>query len=143
MLRDDRTIVFDTDTILTFVIYDEDGLTEAELEASIAAETAVRRDITGWLLGFYVRRPHAVPLLLYKSNEDSPSDLHIVGSFGGSPDQTVEVTILDTDTYDPDVSPSVELDEGVYMYALKRLGDGVEEVLWSGALTITRTAGWE
>ncbi len=143
MLRSDRTIVFDTDVVLPFQIFDGDGLTDAELQALIDASTAPPKDVTGWDMGFYVRKKpnSADPALIYKAT--SGDGIAIIGTFGGSPAQTVEVTLEDTDTYDPDSSPTVLLKEGQYVYSLKRFGPGVETVLVYGTLTIVRTAGWE
>jgi hypothetical protein len=55
----------------------------------------------------------------------------------------VEVALEDTDTYDPDSSPTVLIKEGIYVYSLKRIDDGSETVLAYGNLTIVRTSGWE
>lgn len=143
MLRSDRTIVFDTDVVLPFRIYDGDGLSDEDLRALIEADTATLKDVTGWTIGFYVRKKStsADPPLIYK--ETGGQGVTIEGAFGGSPIQTVEVALEDVDTYDPDSSPAVQIKAGVYAYALKRLGDGVETVLACGNLTITRTGAWE
>ena len=142
MLRSDRTIVFDTDVVLPFQIYDGDGLTDAELQALIDAGTAPEKDVTGWELGFTVRKKanSADPPLIYKDTTDG---IAIEGTFGGSPAQTIEVTIKDTDTYGPEDAPTVLLKEGTYSYALKRLDEDAETVLVYGKLVITRTSGWE
>lgn len=142
MLRRDLTIVFDTDVVLPFVIYDGDGLTDEELEAQIEAGTAPLKDLTGCTLGFYVRKKEnsADPALIYKS---TGAGIVIEGMFGGSPDQSIEVTLEDTDTYDPDGSPTVLLKAGDYVYGLKRLDEGAETVLSVGKLTIVRTGAWE
>jgi hypothetical protein len=142
MLRSDRTIVFDTDVVLPFRIYDGDGLTDDELQALITAGTATEKDITSWDLAFTVRRKlnSADPPLIYKETGDG---ITLEGTFGGSPLQTVLVALEDTDTYDPDSSPAVLIKEGVYVYALKRLDAGAETVLAYGNLTIQRTGAWE
>lgn len=142
MLRADKIIVFDTDVVIPFQVYDGDGLTDAELEAAISDFTAPLRDITGWTLGFYMRVKPGTddPPLIYKSIGDG---VEIVGSFGGSPEQTVEVTFADTDTYDPTVSPPVLIKPRVYQYALKRLDAGAEAVLVWGTLKIDKKAAWE
>lgn len=143
MLRSDKTIVFDTDVTLPFVIYDGDDLTDDALQALIDAGTAPEKDVTGWTLGFYVRKKanSADPALIYKAT--GGNGITIEGSFGGSPAQTIEVTIEDSDTYDPDASPAVELKAGDYQYALKRLDEGAETVLVWGKLTVDRKAAWE
>ncbi len=145
MLRADKTIVFDTDVILPFEIFDGDSLTDAELLAQIAAGTAPLKDVSGWELGFYVRKKpnSADPALIYKNNSGSPGGITVMGTFGGSPEQTVEVLIEDTDTYDPDVDPVLLIKEGQYVYALKRLDAGAETVLVYGYLNIMRTGAWE
>lgn len=143
MLSADITINFDTDVELPFVIWDGDGLTDAQLQAQIDAGTASRKDVTGWDLAFAMRKKvnSADPPLITKST--SVGGIAIEGTFGGSPDQLVVVSIDDTDTYDPDSSPTVEIKAGNYVYALKRVGAGVETVLVEGTLTVHRTAAWE
>jgi hypothetical protein len=144
MLRRNLSIVFDTDVVIPFRIYDGDGLTDEELEAAILAGTAPLKDITGWDLSFTVRKKeNSAATLIYKTSSGSPGGIAIAGGFGGSPEQTIEVQIDDTDTYDPDVSPAVEIKPGSYVYALKRIDAGAETVLDYGRIDVTRTGGWE
>lgn len=142
MLQVDWTIEYDTDVELPFVIYDGDGLTTEALQALIDAGTAPRKDLTGKSLGFYLRKKvnTADPPLIYKSTDD---DVSIEGTFGGSPDQSIVVAMHDTDTYDPDSSPTVNIKAGRYPYALKVLDDGEEAILAYGTITIVQTAAWE
>ena len=144
MLKRNLAITFDTDVVIPFKIYDGDGLTDAELEAAILADTAPLKDITGWDLSFTVRKKeNSAATLIYKTSSGSPGGISIAGGFGGSPEQTAEVQIDDTDTYDPDVSPPVEIKPGSYVYALKRIDAGAETVLDYGRIDITRTGAWE
>ncbi len=94
-------------------------------------------------MSFTVRKKeNSAAELMYKST-GSAGGVSIAGSFGGSPEQTIEVEFFDTDTYDPDVSPPVEIKPGSYVYALKRTDTGAETALDYGRLEVTRTAAWE
>lgn len=144
MLRRNLSITFDTDVVIPFKVYDGDGLTDAELEAAILAGTAPLKDVTGWEFTFTVRKKvTSRTALIYKTSSGSPGGITIAGGFGGSPDQTVDVEFFDTDVYDPDVSPPVEIKAGSYVYALKRVDPGAETVVDYGWLEINRTAASE
>lgn len=141
----DFSIDYDTDVRVPFVIYDGDGLTDDELQAQIDAGTARRKDLTGARLALYMRKNvnSADPPMIYKSTDNSPADIGLEGTYGGSPDQTVVVSFFDTDTYNPVSSPAINIKAGKYPYALKQLGDGIETILAYGIGTISKKAAWE
>lgn len=137
---DDR-VFYDTDRILRYTIYEADSTDEA-----IAAGTAVPLDVSGWSLAWQLRKKAKDLDALIDKNTGSPGGIAIVGIFNADPDvntQRIEVTIEDTDTYDPDVDPVVNLKPGSYVYALKRTDPGAEDILAFGSFTLLQAAAWE
>jgi hypothetical protein len=133
-------VYFDTDKLLRYTVY-QGNPTLADIEAG----AATRQDVAGWALSWTVRKKvnSPDPPLIYKS---VGAGIAIVGIYNPDPDvntQRVEVTLEDTDTYDPDGSPPVEIKAGNYAYALKRTGPGVETMLAEGRFQLLRTAAWE
>lgn len=118
----DDAIYLGDDTPIEFTIYAD------------ADETTIL-NVTGWNISFAVRKSdRSSTALIEKSTEDSPAGIVISGVFNSSPasnTQKVTVTLLDTDSYDPN-SPVVELSPGRYRYALKRMDAGSETTLAVG-----------
>src|SRR5687767_751722 len=86
-------------------------------------------DVTGFSLLWVLRKKDnsSDPPLIEKSNQTSPPDIAITGVFNSDPDlntQKVVITILDTDSYDPTVSPAILLKKRKYRHSLKRMDDG-------------------
>lgn len=139
----DDQVFYDTDRLLRYTIYRGDPTA-----ADIAAGDAIPQDVSGWSLAWVLRKKAKSPdpPLISKSNVDSPPSIAIVGTYDADPvvnTQRVEVTIEDTDTYDPDASPVLEIKPGTYVYALKRIDDGSETILAYGSFTLLQAAAWE
>lgn len=137
---DDR-FYFDTDRVIEFAIY-AGTPTIDEIEAS----TAVPQDVAGWTFAFQVRKK--VSDALPKIDKQSGDGISIIGTYNVDPDintQRVQVTIEDSDTYDPTPASgaAVDLAPGDYVYALKRLGEGTETILVEGTFTLLKVAAWE
>lgn len=136
----DDKVYFDTDRLLRYTVYAGDPTAE-----EITAETATPEDVTGWDLAWVLRKKpnSADPPLIEKTLSDG---ITISGVFDSDPSantQRVEVLLADTDTYDPDASPPLEIKAGTYVYALKRLDPGSETILAEGTFTLLRAAAWE
>jgi hypothetical protein len=133
-------VYFDTDKLLRYTVYQGNPST-----ADITAGAVVPQDVSGWALAWTMRKKvnSPDPPLIHK---EVGSGIAIVGIYNADPDlntQRVEVTLEDTDTYDPDGSPPVEIRAGKYAYGLKRLDEGVETMLAEGYLQVIRAAPWE
>lgn len=136
-------VFYDTDKLLIYTIWQGEP-TQAQIDAG----QAVPEDVTGWDLAWVMRaKPSSPdPPLIEKFSAGSPADIAITGVYNVSPGsntQRVEVTLHDTDTYDPDASPAVNLKPKIYHYALKRLNDGAETILAFGKLKLSQAAAWE
>jgi hypothetical protein len=144
-LRDitaDDQVFYDTDLVLHYTVYQSDATPE-----TIAANTAIPQDVTGWAIGWTLRKKtsSADPPLIEKTTE-SGGGIVIDGTYNADPDlntQRLVVTLEDTDTYDPEVSPVVQIKPGNYVYALKRLDEGSETILAAGRLRLLQAAAWE
>jgi hypothetical protein len=139
----DDQVFYDTDRILRYTIY-----TGNPTAAQILAGEAIAEDVSNWSLAWVVRKKvnSPDPPVIQKLSTGSPADIAIVGVYDVDPlvnTQRVEVTLHDTDTYDPNVSPVVNVKAGTYAYALKRVGDGVETILAYGKFVIPQVAAWE
>lgn len=136
----DDKVYFDTDRLLRYAVYAGDPTAD-----EITAGTATPEDVTGWDLSWVLRKKpnSADPPLIEKLVGQG---ITITGVFNSDPDantQRIEVLIADTDTYDPNVSPTVEIKAGTYVYALKRIDPGSETILAEGTFTLLRAAAWE
>lgn len=135
-------VFFDTDQPVVFTIYAGNPTA-----AQVAAGTAVPLDVAGFTLAFVVRKkPDSAVALIEKTNEGSPSDISITGTYNVSPlinTQRIEVLLHDYDTYDPSASPAVEIKAGNYHYALKRIDANAEKILTWGRFRLLRAAAWE
>jgi hypothetical protein len=114
-------------------VYNQGELTDEQLEAAIADETATPIDVSGWDLIWVLRTTDKnATALIEKTSADG---ITIEGTFNASQalnTQKVIVTLADTDSYDPDASPAVALRARKYRHSLKRMDDGAETVLASG-----------
>lgn len=136
----DDQVFFDTDRILRYTVY-QGNPTAAE----IAAVTAIPQDVSGWSLAWTLRKKLTGAAMIEKLT-GSPGGIAITGTYNVDPavnTQRVEVTLADTDTYDPDASPAVNLKAGSYVYALKRTDDGEETVLAYGKFKLLQAAAYE
>lgn len=137
----DDKVFFDTTRTLKYTVY-AGNPTAAE----ITAGTAVPLDVAGFTLAWVLRKKtNSAVALIEKTNEGSPSDISITGTYNVDPDintQLIEVILRDYDTYDPTGSPPVEVKAGNYHYALKRL-DEPEDILAWGRFRLLRAAAWE
>ena len=120
-------------TAVDHVFLGEDKILEFAIYADHAMTTPV--DVSGWDLIWVLRKKDgsADPALIEKETGDG---ITVVGAFDSDPaanTQRVRVTLLDTDTYDPEASPAVELRKGKYRHSLKRLDDGSETILVFGS----------
>lgn len=121
----DNAVFLGDDTELEFTIY------------TSSAETTIL-DVTGAEIAFAIRKSDKSDTAeIEKTTEGSPSPtgVSISGVFNADPainDQTVTVTLADTDTYDPTVSPAIEIRAGRYRYSLKRMDAGSETTLYVG-----------
>jgi len=139
-----QKVFYDTDNLLKYTIWQQDGLSDAELEAAILAGTAVPQDVSGWLFAWTMRKKTNSPAAIIE--KVSTLGIEITGSYNASPGlntQRVEVQLNDTDTYDPDGSPTVSVKPDSYVYALKRTNDGLEQILVYGKLKLLQAAAWE
>lgn len=133
--KDDRVFIGE-DKKLQFAVYNQTGLTDAELLALIDAGTAEPLDVSAWDLIWSLRRKDksSDPALIEKTN-GSPAGITVIGTYNATQSvntQRVQVQINDTDSWDPDASPAVALKAGTYRHSLKRLDDGLETVLVFG-----------
>jgi hypothetical protein len=140
-----RRLFLGTDVKVRFTVYDMEiatQRTQKQLEQAIAAGTAVPKDVTGWAFRFVVKTAATDDdddALIVKT---TAAGVVVVGTFDvDDPDaQYVEVTIEDTDSYDP--SPVLVIDPGMYVHALKRTDDGSESIVafgkWQFALAAAR-----
>lgn len=136
----DDKVFFDTDRTLRYAVYEGDPTAE-----QIAAGTAVPKDVAAMDLAWVLRKKvnSIDPPLIEKTLS---AGISITGIFNVDPTvntQRVQVQLDDTDTYDPDASPPVEIKAGTYVYALKRLDAGAETILAEGSFTLLRAAAWE
>jgi len=130
--KDDRIFIGE-DKVLYFSVYDQTGLTDAELLAQIAAGTATPLDVAGYELVWILRAKDntADPALIEK---ESFAGISVVGVFNASQalnTQKVAVLLEDTDTWD-EASPAVAFTKGKKRYSLKRIDAGQETVLAFG-----------
>lgn len=100
-------------------------------------EKTIPINVAAWELIWVLRKTDKAedPALIVKANTDSPPGIAVIGVFNADPlvnTQEVEVTLLDTDSYDPTVSPAVKLKRAKYRYSLKRMDDGAETILTFG-----------
>lgn len=132
-------VFYDTDNTVIFLAYDGEPTT-----AQILAGDAVPLDVTGYELTWVLRKTtKSVTPLIEKT---IGTGIVIAGVFNASASlntQQVEVTIEDTDTYDPNGSPVVHIKPGSYVHALKRTGDSVEKILAYGTFELLQAAAWE
>lgn len=133
-------VFYDTDRLLRYTVYRGDPTAQ-----EIADGDAVPEDVTGWALAWVLRKKvnSEDPPLIEKTIGDG---IAIVGVYNADPvvnTQRVEVTLEDTDTYDPDGSPATEVKAGTYAYALKRIDDGGEAILAYGSFKLLQAAAWE
>jgi len=133
-------IFYDTDNVLRYQVFQGDPTAE-----QIAANEAIPQDVAGWTIAWVLRKKpkSADPPLIEKT---VGSGIAIVGIYDADPTanmQRVEVTLDDTDTYDPDSSPEVNIKPGKYAYGLKRLDPGSEKILAYGSFTLLQAAPWE
>ncbi len=138
-----RRIFYDTDNVLRFQNFVGEYENEAAITAALAAGTAVCEDASTWSISFSVRKKSRGPLLIYKESADG---IAVTGTFDADPvdnEQRIEVTIEDTDIYDPSASPPVDVKGGNYIYALKRIDPGFERILAFGVWVIPETAAHE
>ena len=88
----------------------------------------IEEDVGSAALTFVVRKhDDSETILIEKTTETSPPGIVVVAS-----PQSVTINIADTDSYDPDVSPAIELTPGPYRYTLKRTDAGSETTLRYG-----------
>jgi hypothetical protein len=135
-------VFYDTDRVLRYTVYAGDPT-----EAEILAGTAVPVDVSGWAIGWTLRKKPGTtdPPLIHKEI-GSPGGITVVGTFNADPEvntQRVEVLLEDSDTYDPGADPALSIKPGLYSYALKRLDDGSEGILAWGTFTLLQAAAWE
>jgi hypothetical protein len=134
---DDRFFL-GTDFGLEYVLYEQPSdMTDAEFQALIDAALAddtvpdlVPIDLAGktwaWVLRLKDKSPD--PALIEKTSADG---ITIEGVYNADPDlntQVMVVSIVDSDSYDPDASPAVELKPKKYRFSVKRMDDGFEQV---------------
>lgn len=133
--KDDRIFIGE-DKVLYYAVYDQTGLTDAQLLAAIQAGTATPVDVGSYELAWLLRRKDNAsdPALISK---ESFAGISVVGVFDADPQvntQRVAVVLEDTDTWDESASPAVAFKAGKYRYSLKRLDAGLETVLVFGSL---------
>lgn len=135
----DDQVFFDTDRILSFTVY-ESTATDDE----VAAGTAVPVDVSGWTFAWQLRKK--VNSSTVTIGKTTASGISVTGTYDADPNvntQRVEVTLADTDTYDPSSSPVVNVKAGTYYHALKRTDAGAEDVLCDGTFVLQQAAAWE
>ena len=130
--KDDRIFIGE-DKVLYYAVYDQTGLTDAELLAQIAANTATPLDVSAYDLVWLLRKKDNTsdPALISK---ESFAGISVVGTFNASQSlntQRVAVALEDTDTWD-EGSPVVAFKPGKFRYSLKRVDPGLETVLVFG-----------
>lgn len=133
-------VFYDTDRLLRYAVYQGNPTA-----AQILANTALPQDVTSWDLSWVLRKKvnSVDPPLIEKM---VGAGIVISGTFNASASlntQRVEVTLEDTDTYDPAGSPTVQIKAGSYFYALKRTDDGEETILAYGTFALLQVAAWE
>lgn len=153
-------VFYDTDRLLKYLVVDGDlsddsaallerwasdpsSLSSAEQTALTAAVTMLDCSTfaMSWVLRKKVNSPD--PALITKT---VGFGVTVTGTFDTDPitnTQYVEVMLEDTDTYDPNGSPSRHVKPGTYAYALKRTDDGSEGILAWGSFTFIQAAAWE
>lgn len=149
----EKEVFYDTDRLLTFEIFDGATVGDPVLDAEgrvvsytkVDDGTALMKDVSGQDLSFTLRKKVGTedPAIIHKTTAD---DVAVVGVFNaarGTNTQRVEVQLHDTDTFDPESSPAVNVKPGTYQYALKQITDGDEQVLVYGPFTLLQAAGWE
>lgn len=124
-------VFFDTDMVLRFAI--------------TAGSPAVPVDVSTWSFAWVLRRKvnSVDPAIIEKT---TGAGIAVSGTFDADPEvntQRVDVTLEDTDTYDPDADPPVLVKAGTYAHALKRVDDGAETVLTYGSFVLKQAATWE
>ena len=132
-------VFFDTDQLLRFTIYQGNPTIQ-----QILAKQAIPQDVNGWTLSWTLRKEPKteLPLLL----KTIGAGIEITGNYDVNPDnntQRVDVTLEDTDTFDPTADPPVVIKPGTYAFALKRLDEGEETILTWGSFELLQAAGWE
>ncbi len=133
-----KELILGDDFVIEFEVFETDGLTKAELDAQIEANTVTMKDVTGYALRFAVKKKDttADPPLIEKI---TPDDITITGTFNVSRTvntQRVRVAFADTDS-DPTVTT---LKAATYRYSCKRTDDGSEKTLARGDFEFIATA---
>jgi hypothetical protein len=134
----ERRVFVGTDFRLEFVLYQQpndmmDDEFQALIDAALAADTVpdlTPFDVSGKDWAWVLRKSDkaADPALIEKTTDDG---ITVEGSYDADPEantQVLVVTLADTDSYDPDASPAVELKAKKYRHALKRMDDGFETI---------------
>ena len=133
-------VFFDTDRVFEYTLYEA----APDLDAQIAAGTAVPEDVTGWALSWVLRKKvNSTEILIEKIVGEG---IEIVGTYNASMalnTQRIRVTLAATDTYNVLVSPPVTIKAGKYQYALKRTDDGAEDIKAYGSFQLLQAAAWE
>jgi hypothetical protein len=127
-----------TDFGLEYVLYEQpsdmtDAKFQALIDAALADDTVpdlVPIDLAGktwaWVLRLKDKSPD--PALIEKTSADG---ITIEGVYNADPSlntQVMVVSVEDSDSYDPDASPAVELKPKKYRFSVKRMDDGFEQV---------------
>lgn len=133
---EDRRIPIGDDRILSFTIFEQEGL-EVDENQNVVSGTV--KDITGYELIFVVRTTDTTPRAELITKATGGSGITISGVFNADPDintQRIEIDIEDTDTW---TSSSDFLKPGKYRYALKRTDEGTETTLAYGDFVLFET----
>lgn len=148
----DKELFYDTDRILSFEIFDGETVGDPVLDSNnhvisytgIDAGTATMKDMSGKELAFTVRKTaKSSDAIIEKTSSDGITVVGVYDPDREANTQRVEVQIDDVDTYDPDVSPVVNVKAGTYAYALKQTDEGDERILVYGPLVLLQAAAWE
>lgn len=96
-------------------------------------------DVSGFALSWVLRKHDLHPTALVSKSTVAPAGITIAGVFNANPQvntQKVQISLLDTDTYDPPAIPAVNIKPGTYRHSLKREDIGAKTVLMFGDFTI-------
>lgn len=148
-------VFYDTDNVLRYAVYDNATLgaettdpdTGLPTYTNILNGTALHLDMSTRDMAWTLRKtPRASTPLIHKTT-DVDGGITVTGTFDASMalnTQRVEVRIKDTDTYDPDSSPTVDVRPSTtYHYALKTTDEDSESMLVYGKFTLIQAAAWE
>lgn len=138
-ITSDDQVFYDTDNFLDFTVYQGNPTAE-----QIEAGDVIPEDISAYELTWVLKKKAKDTLeLITKTIGDG---IEILGDYDPDPainTQIARVTLKDTDTYDPDVSPEVNIKPGTYVHALKRTDEDNETVYTVGTFTLLQAAAWE